>query len=81
MLGARRFTAVINPPQAAILAVGEVAERPVAEDGLLAAGLTMEMSLSCDHRVVYGAEAARFLARVRDVLEHPALLFAEDSRG
>jgi pyruvate/2-oxoglutarate dehydrogenase complex dihydrolipoamide acyltransferase (E2) component len=41
----------------------------------------MEMSLSCDHRVVYGAEAARFLARVRDVLEHPALLFAEDSRG
>jgi pyruvate dehydrogenase E2 component (dihydrolipoamide acetyltransferase) len=81
MLGARRFTAVINPPQAAILAVGEVAERPVAEDGLLVAGLTMEMSLSCDHRVVYGAEAARFLARVRDVLEHPALLFAEDSRG
>lgn len=77
MLGARRFTAVINPPQAAILAVGEVAERPVAEGGAIVAGLTMEMSLSCDHRVVYGAEAARFLARVRDVLERPAVLFAE----
>jgi pyruvate dehydrogenase E2 component (dihydrolipoamide acetyltransferase) len=74
MFGIRRFTAVINPPQAAILAVGEVAERPVVEAGRLRVGTTMELALSCDHRVVYGADAARFLARVRELLEHPALL-------
>ena len=74
MFGIRRFTAVINHPQAAILAVGEVAERPVVEAGRLRVGTTMELALSCDHRVVYGADAARFLARVRELLEHPALL-------
>ncbi len=77
MFAVRRFTAVINPPQVAILAVGEVAERPVAEKGTVVARKTMEVSLSCDHRVVYGAEGARFLARVRDLLEHPAQLVEE----
>jgi len=78
MLGVRRFQAVINHPQAAILAVGEVARRPVvAEDGQLVARLTVEVSLSCDHRIVYGAEAARFLAAVRQRLEHPALLIVD----
>jgi pyruvate dehydrogenase E2 component (dihydrolipoamide acetyltransferase) len=77
MLGVRRFSAVINPPQAAILAVGEVAERPVVEDGKLQARLTMEVALSCDHRVVYGAEAAQFLQRLRALLEHPTLLVAD----
>jgi pyruvate dehydrogenase E2 component (dihydrolipoamide acetyltransferase) len=77
MFGVRRFNAVINQPQAAILAVGEVAERPVVEDGQLRVGTTMELALSCDHRVVYGAEAATFLGRVRELLEHPALLIVE----
>jgi pyruvate dehydrogenase E2 component (dihydrolipoyllysine-residue acetyltransferase) len=77
MFGVRRFTAVINPPQVAILAVGEVADRPVVVDGRLVAGTTMEVALSCDHRVVYGAEAARFLGRLRELLEHPTLLIVD----
>jgi len=74
MFGVRRFNAVINHPQAAILAVGEVADRPVVTEGHLGVGATMELALSCDHRIVYGADAARFLQRVRELLEHPALL-------
>jgi pyruvate dehydrogenase E2 component (dihydrolipoamide acetyltransferase) len=77
MYGVRRFNAVISHPQAAILAVGEVAERPIVEGGQLRVGNTMELALSCDHRVVYGAEAARFLSRLRALLEHPALLISE----
>ena len=79
MFGVRRFNAVINYPQAAILAVGEVAERPVVDRGQLRVGATMELALSCDHRIVYGADAARFLQRVREFLEHPALLTHESS--
>ena len=75
MFGIRRFHAVINAPQAAILAVGEVAPRPaVGADGGLVVRPTMDVSLSCDHRVVYGADAARFLQRLRDLLEHPSPL-------
>lgn len=77
MFGVRRFNAVINQPQAAILAVGEVADRPVVEGGQLRVGTTMELALSCDHRVVYGAEAATFLGRVRALLEHPTLLLVD----
>jgi pyruvate dehydrogenase E2 component (dihydrolipoamide acetyltransferase) len=80
MFGIRRFNAVINHPQAAILAVGEVAERPVAENGRLRATTTMEVSLSCDHRVVYGADGARFVQRLRSLLEHPALLLTDAGR-
>jgi pyruvate dehydrogenase E2 component (dihydrolipoamide acetyltransferase) len=75
MFGIRRFQAVINAPQAGILAVGEVAPRPaVGTDGGLVVRRTMEVALSCDHRAVYGAEAARFLKRFSDVLEHPEQL-------
>jgi pyruvate dehydrogenase E2 component (dihydrolipoyllysine-residue acetyltransferase) len=74
MYGIRRFTAVINPPQAAILAVGELAERPVVRDGALAIAPTMELTLSCDHRILYGADAAQFLARIRAYLEEPLRL-------
>jgi pyruvate dehydrogenase E2 component (dihydrolipoamide acetyltransferase) len=81
MFGIRRFDAVINPPQAAILAVGEVAERPVADKGQLRAALTMEVALSSDHRVVYGAEAARFVQRLRMLLEHPTLLVHDVGRS
>jgi pyruvate dehydrogenase E2 component (dihydrolipoamide acetyltransferase) len=80
MFGIRRFNAVINHPQAAILAVGEVAERPVVRSGQLCVGTTMELALSCDHRVVYGAGAASFLKRLRDLLEHPALLLTDRGR-
>jgi pyruvate dehydrogenase E2 component (dihydrolipoamide acetyltransferase) len=77
MFGVRRFNAVINPPQAAILAVGEVARRPaVAEDGSIVARHQMDVTLSCDHRVVYGAEAARFLQTLKSLLERPVALVA-----
>jgi len=78
MFGVRRFHAVINQPQAAILSVGEVAERPVVVGGELRVGTTMELALSCDHRVVYGAEAATFLGCVRRLLEHPTLLLVTE---
>jgi pyruvate dehydrogenase E2 component (dihydrolipoamide acetyltransferase) len=78
MFGVRRFTAVINAPQAAILAVGEVALRPAVDThGALVARRLMDIALSCDHRIVYGADAARFLTRLRSLLEHPATLLVE----
>jgi pyruvate dehydrogenase E2 component (dihydrolipoamide acetyltransferase) len=77
MFGVRRFHAVIYPPQAAILAVGEVARRPVvAGDGSIVARHRMDVALSCDHRVVYGAEAARFLQTFTTLLERPVALVA-----
>jgi pyruvate dehydrogenase E2 component (dihydrolipoamide acetyltransferase) len=77
MFGIRRFHAVINPPQAAILAVGEVSRRPVVgEDGAIVARHRMDVALSCDHRVVYGAEAARFLQTLTTLLERPMALVA-----
>lgn len=69
-----RFTAVINPPQAAILAVGAIVETPVVRDGELSAGLSMALSLTCDHRILYGADAAEFLAQTKRRLETPASL-------
>ena len=73
MFGVSRFTAVINPPQAAILAVGSAAPRAiVAEDGGVSARRVMELTLSADHRIVYGADAADFLSTVRKRLERPA---------
>ena len=69
MLGVDSFTAIINPPQSAILAVGRVAPRVVAADGGIAARPTMTMNLSADHRVVDGALAARFIAEVKRRLE------------
>ncbi len=74
MFGVTGFTAVINPPQAAILAVGAVRDVPVISDGELAAGKRMEIALTCDHRILYGADAARFVARVRELLEQPLRL-------
>lgn len=74
MFGITRFAAVINPPQAAILAVGAVEERPVVRDGRIAVGRLMTVSLSSDHRILYGADAARFLADLRARLEAPLTL-------
>ncbi|MEA2155470.1 MAG: hypothetical protein QOE11_1610 [Solirubrobacteraceae bacterium] len=74
MFGVTDFTAVINPPQAAILAVGALAPRAVVRDGALVARNTMAVTLACDHRILYGAEAAQFLARIRALLERPLAL-------
>ena len=71
MFGISSFAAVINSGQAAILAVGEVAERPVVRSGELATAQLMGVTLACDHRILYGADGARFLARVRALLEEP----------
>ncbi len=68
------FTAIINPPESAILAVGSVRDVPVVRDGQLLPGKTMKATLSADHRVTDGAEAARFLAEVKKNLEEPLRL-------
>ena len=73
MFGIEVFTAVLNPPQAAILAVGSIDERPVVEDGELAVRPLMQLTLTCDHRAVDGADGARFLGTVKALLEEPAL--------
>jgi pyruvate dehydrogenase E2 component (dihydrolipoamide acetyltransferase) len=74
MFGIDRFSAIINPPQAAILAVGAVTPQAVVRDGGISVRHTMALTLACDHRVLYGADAARFLANVRDLLQRPAAL-------
>ena len=74
MFGIDSFSAVINPPQAAILAVGAIGERPVVNDGEIGTAHLMAVNLACDHRILYGADGARFLARVRELLERPLSL-------
>jgi pyruvate dehydrogenase E2 component (dihydrolipoamide acetyltransferase) len=74
MYGVHSFTAIINPPQAAILSVGAVEPRAVVSEGALIARHTMTVTLGCDHRILYGADAAQFLARVRALLESPPAL-------
>ncbi|MCL1476231.1 MULTISPECIES: dihydrolipoamide acetyltransferase family protein [unclassified Marinobacter] len=74
MYGIREFSAIINPPQAAILAVGSIEKRPVVRDNELAVGELMTLTLSVDHRVVDGAVAARFLAVLRGLLEDPVTM-------
>jgi pyruvate dehydrogenase E2 component (dihydrolipoamide acetyltransferase) len=74
MYGVKSFTAIINPPQAGILSVGALAQRAVAHGGELAARHTMTLTLACDHRILYGAHAAEFLARIRELLQSPAAL-------
>jgi len=74
MYGVTGFTAVINPPQAAILAVGAMGEVPVVVDGRVVVRHRMEIALTCDHRILYGADAAQFLARIRELLEEPLAL-------
>jgi pyruvate dehydrogenase E2 component (dihydrolipoamide acetyltransferase) len=73
MYGIERFTAVINPPQAAILAVGAVQEKPVAADGQVVVRPQMDLMLTCDHRALNGALGADFLGSVKAFLEEPGL--------
>jgi pyruvate dehydrogenase E2 component (dihydrolipoamide acetyltransferase) len=74
MYGISSFAAIINPPQAAILSVGAMAPRAVVRDGEILVRNTMSLTLVSDHRILYGAEAARFLARVRELLQAPSAL-------
>lgn len=71
MFGIEAFTAIINPPDSCILAVGGIIEKPIVKDGELAVGNMMKVTLSCDHRVVDGATGATFLNTVKDILEDP----------
>lgn len=74
MFGVSEFFAVINPPQAAILAVGGMEEKPVVKNGHIVAGKLMRLTLSADHRVIDGADAAKFLKTLQFYLENPAML-------
>lgn len=71
MFGIDEFAAVINPPEGAILAVGQVRDEPVVEEGQVVPGKRLALTLSCDHRVVDGAVGARFLAELRALIERP----------
>jgi pyruvate dehydrogenase E2 component (dihydrolipoamide acetyltransferase) len=66
-----QFTAIINPPETAILAIGQTEEKPVVVDGEITVGRRMRVTMSCDHRVIDGATGARFLATVKAMLENP----------
>ena len=74
MMGIPKFNAIINPPNAAILAVGTTVTKPVVKNGQIVVGQTMTLTLSCDHRVVDGAVGAQFLGALKLLLESPALL-------
>ncbi|MFB6355192.1 MAG: dihydrolipoamide acetyltransferase family protein, partial [bacterium] len=77
MFDITNFSAVINPPQAAILAVGSVDEKPVVNNrGNLAVGTRMEVTLSCDHRAIDGVHGSRFLGEFKNLLEHPVHLLS-----
>ncbi len=71
MFGIEAFTAIINPPNACILAIGAIRDVPVVRDGEIVPGKRMKVTLSCDHRIVDGAVGSRFLTTVRDYLEEP----------
>ena len=74
MFGIDQFTAIINPPEVGILAIGALEEKPVVVDGALAARKRMRVTMSCDHRVVDGALGARFLQTLRRLIENPLML-------
>jgi pyruvate dehydrogenase E2 component (dihydrolipoamide acetyltransferase) len=74
MFGVDAFTAIVNPPEAAILAVGRAAQRPVVRDGAVVVREIMTLTLSIDHRALYGAEGAVLLGRIAELLERPGAL-------
>jgi pyruvate dehydrogenase E2 component (dihydrolipoamide acetyltransferase) len=75
MFGIEEFTAIVNPPDACILAVGAIREVPVVKNGTVVPGHTMKLTLSCDHRVVDGASGSAFLQTLKAMLEEPVLMF------
>ncbi|MFI4978412.1 MAG: dihydrolipoamide acetyltransferase family protein, partial [Solirubrobacterales bacterium] len=80
MFGVDEFVAIINPPEAAILAVGAITDVPVVEDGRIVPGKVMRMTLSVDHRVFYGSTAAQFMAEVKRLIESPVTLVVQPAR-
>jgi pyruvate dehydrogenase E2 component (dihydrolipoamide acetyltransferase) len=74
MFGIDHFTAIINPPEAGILAVGTVERKPAYVNGELVPRQRMRVTMSCDHRVIDGATGARFLQTLRRMLENPLML-------
>jgi len=72
--GIESFDAIVNPPQALILSIGAIVEKPVVKDGQIVPGLRMNIGVSCDHRVVDGAVAAQFINEVKNLIENPALM-------
>lgn len=74
MFGISEFVAIINPPQAAILAIGGIEDKAIVKNGQIVAGKTMKLTLSADHRVLDGADAAKFLKTLQKYLESPSLL-------
>ena len=76
MFGIKEFTAIINPPEAGILAVGAATQTPVVRDGQIVVRSIMNITMSCDHRVIDGATGAKFLATLTQMLEQPAMMLA-----
>jgi pyruvate dehydrogenase E2 component (dihydrolipoamide acetyltransferase) len=74
MYGITSFGAIVNSPQAGILAIGAITDKPVVKDNEVVPGKVMEMTLSCDHRILYGAEGAEFLAAIKRILQEPLAL-------
>ena len=74
--GIEEFTAIINPPDACILAVGSIMQKPIVKDGEIVVGNMMKVTLSCDHRVVDGVTGANFLATVKGMLQSPLMMLA-----
>ena len=79
MFGIDEFTAIINPPDACILAVGGIKETPVIKNGKLTRSSVMKVTLSCDHRAVDGVTGAKFLQTLKGFLENPVLLLGQSS--
>jgi pyruvate dehydrogenase E2 component (dihydrolipoamide acetyltransferase) len=74
MFGIEEFTAIINPPEAAILAVGAMSAKPVVRDGEMVVRQMMRVTMSCDHRIVDGATGAKFLQTFKKIMENPLML-------
>jgi len=76
MFDIEEFTAIINPPDACILAVGTIVAKPIVKDGEIVVGNMMKVTLSCDHRVVDGAKGAAYLQTLKAYLENPVKILA-----
>ena len=79
MFDIEEFTAIINPPDACILAVGGIVEKPVVKNGEIVIGNTLKVTLSCDHRVVDGVVGSKFLGTLKNYLENPVLFMGSNS--